>query len=438
LAPPLPSKFEQLEPQLRAYIAEQVTWVKQSPREARRHATLGLVYAANGLWAPARQAFDHAVRLDRREPLARLYLAVAAQELGREAEALNLLRQLTEAFPEFAPGQYRLGDALLRAGDPAAAGRHFQRLQELAPQEWRGFAGLGECRLKLGAPAQAALLLERAVELEPAAKPAHHLLGQAYQRLGRLDDAQRELRLGLNALHYPMPDAWSVQAPRHMKLIQDQIEMAREYAGIGQPARSIAILEAALAFNPTNLSLLNNLAIACNQAGQPQRARMLAEQALLVDSRYLPARMTLSASCLAAGLIDEAMVHAERALELAPNMALTHVAKANVLLAQEADAEALAELEAASRCDPQNAQLYLELGDVCLRNLDRPTAALDHYRKALEQDPTLLAGYLRLAQLHLHLNQTNEARAALEAGRKIAPSEAAFAPLDEQLRRPKP
>src|SRR5437867_2946199 len=47
---PVPTNLDNLDPQLRAYVSENVNWVRQASRDAQRHATLGMVYAANELW----------------------------------------------------------------------------------------------------------------------------------------------------------------------------------------------------------------------------------------------------------------------------------------------------------------------------------------------------------------------------------------------------
>lgn len=433
LTTPMPPDLNRLAPQLRAYVIEKAAWARAAPRSAQRQATLGMVYAANALWLEARAAFANAARLDPKEPLARLYFAVATQELGRREEALSLLRQLAAQFPDFAPGHYRLGEALLQRGAAAEAGPCFERLMALAPAEWRGPAGLGEVKLRLGDAREAAKWLEKAVQLDPAAKPAHHLLGQAYQRLERAEDARLELRLGLDAKHYPMPDAWSVTAPQHMKLLQDQIQMALEYVQGGRPDRAIGVLEAARAFYPNDSLLLNNLALAYNQARQPLKAAGLLQQVLQQNSRHAPALAALAASCLALGLTNEALAHANRAVELAPNNAQSHLAKADVWLALDQDAQALAELATAFRCAPQNAQLQLDMGEICLRNLARPQEAIAHYEKAAELDLTLVPAWVRLAELHLRLTNYNRARQALETLRKLAPGEPTVTSLWQRL-----
>jgi tetratricopeptide (TPR) repeat protein len=432
---PIPQDLDKLEAQLRLYILEKVKWVRQAPRDARRHATLGMVYAANSIWPEARLAFRNAATLDPKEPLAQLYFAVATQETGDFDEALKLYRQVTVRFLDFAPALYRLGDALLQAGAVDEAENVFRRLIALAPQEWRGFAGLGDVKLRQGNYAEAASHLERAIQIDPNAKVAHHLLGLAYRGLGRLEDAQRELSVGLNASKYPMPDAWSATAPQHMKSLQDQFEMAAEYGEAGQPEKAVAILETALVYHPDNPSVMNNLAIAYNRAGQPQKAHSLLLRVTQIDTNNLPAYIALAASCRELGLNAEALAYAERAIQLAPTIAQPHLARASVLLATGRDAEALAELGTALAYDPQNAQIEVEMGDVCWRNLDQPIEALKHYRQAVQLDPAFVGAHVRLAEVQIRLRDAPGAQKAMEDLRKLAPTEPALAALEDRIRK---
>jgi tetratricopeptide (TPR) repeat protein len=433
-----PSNPVGLDPMLRNYITEKVAWVHEAPRDSNRHGTLGLVYAANGLWLEASLAFQTAVQLDPQQPLALLYLAVCQQELGQPNRALGLLRELTSGFPNFAPGFYRLGDYALRVGAVEEAECAFRRLIELAPREWRGFAGLGEANLRRGDAVGAVRLLEQAVRIEPTAKPAHALLGQAYQRQGRVQEAQRELALGLNSSHYPMPDAWSEKAPEHMRLPFDLIEMAQGYIKTGAPAKAAQLLEKAVPFHRDHPSLLVTLASAYTVAGEPRKALPILGHVLQVDASSVPAYVALSACDLALGHVDQARSNADRAILLDTNRAEPYLAKANALLAQERDAEAVVAMELAHRCDSNNAQILLDLGDIRLRNLDQPDLALADYRLATARDPSLVLAHLRVAELSLKMGDRPSAMASLEAARQLAPTDPTIAAALARLKRTSP
>lgn len=429
-----PANPANLDPLLRQYVDERVAWVRESPRDPMRHATLGLVFAANGLWSEARLAFENAAQLDPRQPLAWLYLAICHQELGQPDRAIALLRDVTGRFPEFAPGFYRLGDYALRLGALDEAERAFTRLTELAEAEWRGFSGLGEIKLRRGHPEAAVPFLEKALLIDPLAKPVHALLGQAYQQLGRSEEAQRELALGLNASHYPMPDPWSEQARQHMRLPFDLIEMAQGHLRSGAPAQAVHILEKAVLFHPDNPGMLVTLANACTLAGEPEKARPLLDRLLQADPSSAPAYVALSGCDLAVGEVERALSNANRAISVGSTQPEPYLAKANALLNLNRDPEAVTALEMAHRCDSNNAQILLDLGDVRLRNLGQVTEALADYRKAAAADPLFVPAHLRVAEISMQLGDRASAMASLEAARKLAPKDLSIARVLERLK----
>jgi len=364
-----------------------------------------------------------------------MYVGVAAQELGELNQAVEIFRELISKFPSFPQGYYRLGAVLPRTGALDEAETAFRRLIELAPDEWRGFAGLGEVELRKGRPAEAAQHLERAVQLDFNAKTAHHLLGQAYRSLGRPDDAELVLQLGRNASDSPMLDEWSRTAYQHTKLLQDQIQMANEFWEEGHPEKAVEILAKAFVYQPDNLSLMNQLAIALNRSEQPHKARTILQRALQIDDHFVPALITLSLVQQKLNESAPALATAERAIALAPNIAQCHVAKANALLALEHDEEAIAALETARRIDPQNAEIPMQIADILWRNLNRPLEAKQHYEAARKLDPIFAPIYVRLADLNLQLGNASEARQAIAKLRRVAPNLPELSLLEERLRK---
>jgi tetratricopeptide (TPR) repeat protein len=230
-----------------------------------------------------------------------------------------------------------------------------------------------------------------------------------------------------------MPDEWAKLVPQHMKLLQDQLDIANEMAADGRAVDAVLLLEKALAYHPENLGLLNNLAIALNRAGEPKKARAVVQRALKLNDHYLPGWITLSYSSHALGQNEAALSAADRAITLAPTTAQPHLAKANVLLGMERDQEALAELEAAFRCDPKNAEIQVELGDVCWRNLHLADEALNYYRSATNLNPTLLLAYLRLAEFNLDRGETNSAREIIQTAARVSPKNPDLVQLRERV-----
>jgi tetratricopeptide (TPR) repeat protein len=431
-AVPVPAQLESLQPQLRDYIQAQVEWVERDPRQMERHATLGIVYAANQLWREALAAFQNATALRPDEPLAHLYTAIATQQTGDHEAALELFRQLTREFPAFPQGLHRHGETALRAGLLEEAADVFERLVKVAPDEWRGHAGLGEIELRHRRFDQAAEHLERAIALDPQALNARSLLGLAYRGLDRMQEAELQLRLGQNAQSYPMPDPWGDTAHQHMRLIQDQIEVTRGHSMAGLHDQAIGMLLDALSYDSTNLALLNNLAIALNRAGQPDQALQVIQRIRDIDSNNLSAIITASMAAHAMGQMEQALDWADQAVALSPQTTQSHLARANALLGQRRDEEALEALLAAARCDPRDAEIQMEIGDLLVLNFDRPDEALAHYQQASQLNPILPGAPLRLARLHIERFEFDDARREIDRLRQLDPAHPGLPLLEEQ------
>ena len=430
---PVPKDLDRHQPQLQAYLLQVIAETEAAPRKLESHATLGIAYAANQLWAEAKRCFENARQLAPDEPLANLYVGIATEELGNYQEALRLYQELTSRFSAFPQGYFRVGRLSLQLGALNDAHDAFSRLIELAPKEWRGHAGLGEVALRRGDYAVAAVHLERAIHLDPVAGNAHSLLGLAYRGLGRDEDAEFELARGVNSQTFPMPDAWGETAHEHMRLVQDQIEMANRYSLEGAAERAIAMLATAASYNPTNLALLNGMAVALNRADRPVEAQVVLNQLFTQNDGYLPAIITASLVAQKLGQPNESLAFAQRAVLLSPNSAHSHVALANALLADERDLDAIEALQRASELDPKSAELHLQIGDVLILNLDRPDQALEHYRTAGKLDPTLVSAQIRLARMLIEQGETAQAQQALTRIRKLEPTNPALALLERQL-----
>jgi cytochrome c-type biogenesis protein CcmH len=91
---------------------------------AARQGDLGeaLVSAANGIvTADAKNAFDRALALDARDPRAKFYAGLAAEQDGRNAEAAAIWRDLLATAPADAPWAAVVRQSLARLENPAVA-----------------------------------------------------------------------------------------------------------------------------------------------------------------------------------------------------------------------------------------------------------------------------------------------------------------------------
>jgi tetratricopeptide (TPR) repeat protein len=111
--------------------------------------------------------------------------------------ALDAARQEFEAelkvHPRSAGAEYELGEMARQAREWNEAIEHFKRASSLDPQFADALIGLGKSLVAAGRPGEAVAPLERAVKFEPANANAHYQLSFAYRRLGRSQEAAKEL-----------------------------------------------------------------------------------------------------------------------------------------------------------------------------------------------------------------------------------------------------
>lgn len=113
---------------------------------------------------------------------------------GRTENAIALLQKSMAARPDDALVVANLGTALAQRGDLDAAERAFRRATELDPMFVDAWFNLGRA-LDLGHDASGAHDAFAAVlELAPSHQPARILRAEALKTLGRVEEAERELR----------------------------------------------------------------------------------------------------------------------------------------------------------------------------------------------------------------------------------------------------
>jgi tetratricopeptide (TPR) repeat protein len=103
-----------------------------------------------------------------------------------------LLSGNVSADPNLYLAQYALGAALARKGQYAEAAKHLHKAIELQPDSAWAHYEMGASLLKTGDFKTAVVHLEIATGRLPAFAPAHLSLAEAYEHLGRAEDAKRE------------------------------------------------------------------------------------------------------------------------------------------------------------------------------------------------------------------------------------------------------
>ncbi len=420
-APVVFERMETLDPALTDLIVEHVALVRQAPRDASRHATLGIIYEANELWPEARQAFDIAFQLDRGEPLWAYHAALARWNCGDIEDAVHRLERLARTHDTFAPAIHRLGCALLEQGRLAAAEKHFRRCMSLVGEAPEVLAGIAAVKIYQDAPGEAARLLERAVSVDPHYKLLHYQLGLAYRSLGRLADAELELAMGLGASLRYLSDEATIRSSQYVRGASASLAQAIAYGEMGQHAAAIKLLERACKGNPADLGLMMGLSEAYRRTGQYDRSLSLLGKAERIGRNLHQVYTNTAGLLTTVGRHQEALDYTGRAIELAPAVFESHMTRAHVLVQLERLADAEASLRDALRCKPRSAEAYAMLGQVNVAQ-GRLHNAQEQFRRAVHINPALLWAHMGLYAVSMQVGDREDAAAALALAERLAPN----------------
>ena len=171
--------------------------VRAGPDSARLHQVTAELLVSEGDFPRAVRQYRKALAVDPRLAGANRALAVAIissnpDEAGsREAEqALERELSLNPRDPE---SLYQLGEIHWRRDEPDEALRRFEKAVEIHPNFVEGLVAMGKVLMAKEQVDRAAGYLIRAVEIDPENDVAHYRLAQAYRRMGRGDQAKKEL-----------------------------------------------------------------------------------------------------------------------------------------------------------------------------------------------------------------------------------------------------
>jgi cytochrome c-type biogenesis protein CcmH len=183
---------------------------------ATREANLGEALAAGAkgvVTADAKQAFERAVALDGREPKARYFLGLSAQQEGHTAEAVTMWRELLASAPAGAPWTGFVREELARMehgtqkSQPGPNADEMAAASEMDPQQRQQMIagmvqGLAEKLKQDGSDFEGWMRLVRAytvlgerAKAVSAAADARRAVGSDAEKLRRLDELVKGLGL---------------------------------------------------------------------------------------------------------------------------------------------------------------------------------------------------------------------------------------------------
>jgi tetratricopeptide (TPR) repeat protein len=122
-------------------------------------------------------------------------LADILYRIAEYDEALEQYRRIIELAPDNASAHFNVGFILKLREDLEGAEREMSLALRLAPPTSKSLYNLGAVRFERGDFAGAAESFEKAIEMEPDHVQAHYHYARALMKLGRREDAMREMKL---------------------------------------------------------------------------------------------------------------------------------------------------------------------------------------------------------------------------------------------------
>ena len=170
----------------------------RAPEDAEIPYSLGRIYYQQSRHAEAAEMFRRATAMDARDYKAWDNLGLASEALGDVAQAqqhyLKAISLVYKDHPEYDVVYANFADLLIKLGN-------FQRAFDLAaeaaernPREPRNFFLAGKALVQAGRSDLSVRWFEQAIKLDSDYPEPHYLLSQVFRKLGRLEDADRELK----------------------------------------------------------------------------------------------------------------------------------------------------------------------------------------------------------------------------------------------------
>jgi protein O-GlcNAc transferase len=355
--PPLPTvSLEGVDAEVRDVIVTAQNQAAAEPDSGQASGRLGMVLEAHALYAPAKLAYERALRLEPKEFAWRYYLAVVLQQLSQTEQALDALSAALRIRPDYAPALQRRGDLLFQLGKFDESAAAFEALLKNDPSSANALYSLARVKYARDDLSAAGDLYRRASQAYPTFGAAYYGLAEVSRGLGHDADAAKNFELAKQYTDDRPPSADSLlqQIAELSTGVFRHLEHSDQLAKKGKMEEAAQLNERMLARDPQNLSLLMNLLYL---------ARFLNRLDPQVDELYA------------------------RAKQINPQVAQVYDYYGVVMVRQgKLDAAAMA-LREAMKLRPDDAEPHKFLGQI-FEQQHRPAEAIEQYQRALALEPS--------------------------------------------------
>lgn len=263
-------------------------------------------------------------------------LGIALRQLGRYAEAVDVLRRAVALDSTYAVAVGNLGEAHRRLGNTEEAIACYSQAARLDPFVAEIRSNLGSLLQDAGRFDEAAASYSEAIRCDPNFAEAHYNLGNLLQIRRQGDQAAASYRRALAI------------RPNFVEAMCNLGNLLRER---GATTEALQLLEKAYALDPHALPAVSNLGVVLQDLGRTDEARRFAERALELAPQRAEMHVNLGTTYRDLGDPATALAHYERAVALAPDNYQAGHSRGTALLALGEFAGGWAGYENRTRCD---------------------------------------------------------------------------------------
>lgn len=248
---------------------------------------------------------EEALRLDPRNPRARLLHAAALAGSGDLLGGRRELTALLQQYPDSSDAQLEMGLLYLAEKKSQPAADIFQKVYRANPSSTRALAGLTASLLDQGKAPQAIQMLTAEVDKHPENMEIHRYLASVAASAGR-----REIALA----------QYKILAEKFPNSLEYRLRLGESYQAQGDTAKAIEVYEAAQQLSPNDAILIGRIGVLRDATGKTEEAGVAYQRSLALSPND-PVLMNNRAYNLAesGGNLDEAVSLMEAALKKMPD-----------------------------------------------------------------------------------------------------------------------
>jgi tetratricopeptide (TPR) repeat protein len=326
---------------------------------AEAYGTMGQIYQAYNLIAPARESYLNANTLAAQEFRWVYLLAKLDQLEERFDDALRRLEVAGRIRPEYAAVLENAGQIKLQQNHLPEAEKIFKAALEIEPESSAALYGLGQIALSRRDFTGAVKYFEDALLRSPEASRIHYSLAMAYRGLGETEKAKQHLSqqgtIGVRASDPLLDNLQNLIKGERIYLLRGRLALeAKSYTEAAVEFRK------AIAANPKSLVAQLNLGAALTQLGDLSGAGSQYETALKLDPKNPIAHFNLSVLLANENKHQAAIDHLQTVLSEDPRDLRARFFLASELLKSGELAKALDEFSQVAAADPDNEEALLE------------------------------------------------------------------------------